>query len=91
MTVKRLRGSQLCKLREQWFHEHPLCVLCLKADRITAATELDHIVPLHKHGKDDDSNRQGLCRECHLKKSKQERGHTYIRRVTVGVDGWPES
>lgn len=53
------------------------------------ATQRDHIVPLHKGGEESDDNVQGLCDECHLAKSKLERGHTYKPKRVIGPDGYP--
>lgn len=85
----RIRGTTLQNIRREHFRRHPLCVKCLehKPPRITPAVELDHIKPLHQGGEDVPENRQGLCAECHLEKSKRERGHTYLPRI--GPDGWP--
>lgn len=47
--------------------EQPLCACCAAADRVTAATEVDHI--------DEDAqnnareNLQGLCKPCHSRKT----------------------
>lgn len=41
--------------------------------RNLAAQELDHIVPLHQGGNDDDANLQMLCAEpCHRIKTEKE-------------------
>lgn len=79
---KRIRGTTLQNIRAAHFARYPLCVHCLAEtpERTTLATELDHIVPLHQGGvdsKDPFVNRQGLCHDCHERKSKQERGHEY--------------
>ena len=66
---------------------NPLCVECQQTGKVVPATEVDHIVPLHKGGTDDASNLQGLCAEHHANKTQRERGHTPRRRI--GVDGWP--
>lgn len=58
-----------------WFAIHPLCVRCDAAGRITAATELDHILPLYKGGADDETNLQGLCEQCHKDKTAEDMGH----------------
>ena len=34
--------------------------------------EADHIIPLHLGGKDNDDNRQWLCKQCHKLKSDKE-------------------
>lgn len=71
-TVQRITGSRLQKIRREHFERGPLCVECAKQGITRIWTELDHIVPLHKGGKDVDSNRQGLCTEHHLAKTKQD-------------------
>lgn len=70
---KRITGRKLQEMRAALFREQPLCVLCKNAGRITPATERDHVIPLVEGGKDDDSNVQGLCHDCHEAKSKAER------------------
>lgn len=70
--TQRITGSKLQAIRARWLSLHPLCVDCEKLGRVTAARELDHIVPLHLGGQDNDSNRQGLCVECHKVKTRQE-------------------
>ena len=65
-----------------WIHEcerqgigHALCVSCEKKGRITLATDVDHITPISKGGdKEDFDNMQALCKSCHAKKSRTERG-----------------
>jgi 5-methylcytosine-specific restriction protein A len=52
--------------------------------KVELARELDHIVPLFKGGTDDEDNLQGLCIECHKKKTKADLN----LRVSVGTDGW---
>lgn len=52
--------------------EHPLCIHCQQEGRVTEATELDHIVPLHLGGADDESNFQSLCHDCHAAKTADE-------------------
>ena len=48
-----------------------LCQSCLP-DRVTVATDVDHIVPLHLGGGDNEENLQSLCRECHDEKTIRE-------------------
>lgn len=91
----RIRGRTLQKIRDQWLRAHPLCEHCLAADpsRVTAATELDHIVALVNGGpdfdRDDGKNRQSMCTDHHLAKTAADLGHTYTPRQTIGADGWP--
>ncbi len=86
-TDKRLRGRKLQDRRRRWFDLNPLCVRCQAKGRVTVATELDHIVPLFKQGKDDESNVQGLCFECHEAKTAEDIGYRLAERI--GADGWP--
>lgn len=88
MKTKRIRGTTLQNIRKAHFHKHPLCVMCMDQQRVTIAQELDHIIPLHKGGTDTEDNRQSLCQEHHLEKSKRERGHAYKPRQTIGIDGY---
>lgn len=73
---RRMRGYRLQQERARWFALHPLCVECERQGRITLAEELDHITPLHAGGldfdRDNDRNRQGLCKPCHAAKTARE-------------------
>lgn len=83
----RDKTAAAARRRLRHLRENPLCVECLKLGRTRVAVELDHVVPLHKGGSNDDDNLQGLCRPCHSAKSAQERG--FKPRVEIGLDGWP--
>lgn len=85
--VERERGRTNQRRRERYFRQHPLCVRCEQAGRIRAATQLDHVVALVNGGTNDDSNRQGLCDDCHKAKTAEDLGHQPKRRF--GPDGWP--
>lgn len=53
---------------------NPLCVYCLKDNRITPATVVDHIIP-HKGDKVifwQHGNHQALCKQCHDSTKKRE-------------------
>lgn len=85
----RQRGytRQWDKARLQHLNEHPLCVICSAAGRITQATEVDHIKAHHGDMALfwDVTNWQSLCRPCHEGKSSAEQtGHG-----STGIDGWP--
>jgi len=59
-------GAQLVKVLE----EEPLCRMCMKEGKITAAQMVDHIKPRSKGGADfERSNLQPLCNKCHAKKT----------------------
>ena len=60
------------RTRSAWLSAHPLCKHCVAEGRVTAATEVDHVVPLHQGGADDESNFQSLCNDCHKAKTAQE-------------------
>lgn len=52
-----------------------LCQVCHEANRIKAATEVDHIVPKSAGGSDSPQNLQAICKECHqLKTHREARG-----------------
>lgn len=72
----KLYSRQWEKARRQFLLEHPLCVACEKQGIVTAATEVDHIVP-HRGDREvfwDQSQWQALCRSCHSRKTVLEDG-----------------
>lgn len=73
----RIRGRRLQAIRARMLHLHPLCCMCkaMTPPRITASTEIDHIIPLCQGGTDTDDNRQALCTTCHAAKTAQEATH----------------
>lgn len=85
-ATPRQRGRGWLTRRAQWLSLHPLCAHCERSGRVTLAAEVDHVVPLHKGGADDDSNFQSLCVECHKVKTAADAGR--VRRV-IGLDGYP--
>jgi 5-methylcytosine-specific restriction protein A len=72
MHTFRLRGRGLQKRNAAWLARHPLCVSCERKGDIREAAEVDHIIPLHLGGRDDESNLQGLCIDCHKEKTSTE-------------------
>lgn len=60
------------KIRAAVLREQPLCVECLGAGVVTAANEVDHIVPLSQGGTNEWDNLQPLCKSCHSKKTRRE-------------------
>ena len=89
--TRRRRGRYLMAVRARMMWDNPLCSgpdsECEKAGRIRAWTQIDHIKPLGKGGDDVQSNRQGLCDECHAAKTRRDMGHKPM--VAIGRDGYP--
>lgn len=57
--------------RDRFLKANPLCVHCIKVNKIVKATVIDHIVP-HRGNKNllwDENNWQALCKKCHDKKT----------------------
>ncbi|MEY8001598.1 HNH endonuclease signature motif containing protein [Clostridium sp. Mt-5] len=68
---KRGYNTRWNKARKTYLTNHPLCVECMKEDKVTPATVVDHIKP---HRGDmklfwDVSNWQSLCKIHHDKKT----------------------
>ncbi len=59
-------------MRAQVLSEEPLCMACRAQDRVSAATEVDHIVPIAEGGTDERENLQGLCSGCHAANTARE-------------------
>lgn len=76
-------------LRKAQLTAEPLCRMCARLGRVTAATVADHVTP-HKGDEAlffDRTNLQSLCKPCHDgAKQREERGRPL---VAVGADGWP--
>lgn len=67
--------AQWKKVRRQQLIREPLCRECMKDNKITQATVVDHITPRSKGGADyDDDNLQSLCKRCHDRKTARENG-----------------
>lgn len=49
-----------------------LCQPCLRAGRVTPATEVDHIINLEAGGTDADANLEAICYPCHKPKTARE-------------------
>ena len=69
--TERGYDSRWQKARLLYLSEHPLCVMCLAHDTVTAGTTVDHVIP-HKGNQElfwNESNWQTLCTSCHSKKT----------------------
>jgi 5-methylcytosine-specific restriction protein A len=65
-------GSAWVQLRARVLAREPLCRICRAAGRAVIAATVDHIVPKHLGGTDDESNLQPLCWPCHRAKTARE-------------------
>ena len=60
------RYGRACKrIRDRYIKSHPLCEECEKQDKLAAAEEVHHIIPLSKCGGNEKSNLMSLCKSCH--------------------------
>jgi 5-methylcytosine-specific restriction protein A len=81
--TKRIRGRKLQYIRMLVMMQSPWCAKCKRR----AWTELDHIKPLSAGGDYSPENLQGLCAECHRKKTAAD--FNYKVPMRVGPDGYP--
>lgn len=65
-------GWEWDQRRARILKSEPLCRQCRKDGRAVVATTVDHIVPKHKGGGDEDTNLQPLCNPCHKAKTARE-------------------
>lgn len=65
-------------LRHRYLKAHPTCVQCGQP-----ATDVDHITPRRQGGTDEWSNLQGLCRECHSRKTALHDGRWDGKRASA--------
>lgn len=81
-------GSAWNKLRTiVMMRDFQICQPCTRNNRVTLATEVDHIIPKAKGGTDDLSNLQAICEDCHKKKTNKDKGFKF--KQPIGKDGWP--
>lgn len=62
-SSKRSYGTGWQKIRSRALKRHPLCHCG------APATQVDHIIPKRRGGKDIMKNLQGLCGRCHSRKT----------------------
>jgi len=72
-SSERKTGTTGVNLRKKRRKAHPLCADCLKRGLVEKTTQIDHIKPLMSGGTDTDDNVQGLCDDCHARKTRRER------------------
>lgn len=64
---QHLYGHRWRQRRAQFLRLHPLCVICERHGRLSAARVVDHVIP-HRGDEQlfwDESNWQSLCKTCH--------------------------
>lgn len=66
-AAQRGYGRAWQRARGEWLAAHPECVACG-----SAASLVDHRVPLSAGGPDHPSNFQSMCQPCHASKTKRE-------------------
>jgi 5-methylcytosine-specific restriction enzyme A len=79
---KQAYGVQWRRARKRYLAEHPLCVMCLKEEKVVPATVVDHVIA-HKGDMGlfwDKNNWQALCKRCHDTKTAKVDGR-WKRRV----------
>ncbi len=63
--------SKWYKFRSYYLNNHPLCVFCSAENKLTEATEVDHIQSLKDRPelKYQEQNLRALCKSCHSKRT----------------------
>lgn len=75
-------GTEWIKRREYILaRDEMLCQPCLAKNKLTKATEVDHIIPKAQGGTDDESNLQSICEDCHRDKTILDRGQKPRPRI----------
>lgn len=94
--IPRLRGRAAVAQRKRRLERtNRLCERCLGigrwkgkgSGRVSAATVVNHIVPLAHGGSDEDENTENLCSPCDKIVTAVQFG--YRQRLAIGKDGWP--
>lgn len=82
-TAERGYGGRWQRYRLVFLERNPLCVMCQKLGKVTAATVVDHIVD-HRGDQtlfwDSAGNWQPLCKPCHSAKTAADGGVGAARR-----------
>lgn len=73
-AIQKLYGGAWPRIRARFLAEHPLCAVCQKEGRVTAAVEVHHVLPLSQGGTHDEDNLMALCKACHSRITAREGG-----------------
>lgn len=95
--MKRIYNTkQWRQLRKLYLSLHPICEVCRKMERVTAASQVDHVQAIEEGGAAFDmSNLMALCQRHHSRKTVlRDRGfgHQASKKPLIpgcGVDGRP--
>ena len=60
-------NSHWRRIRSNFLKINPFCKECYKNNKLTAANEVHHIIPVYEGGTDDYDNLMALCKSCHSK------------------------
>ncbi|QRQ99703.1 HNH endonuclease signature motif containing protein [Dyadobacter sandarakinus] len=74
-AVRKIRDSRRWRdeVRPAQLRRKPECQECERQDRLTLATQVDHIIPLEQGGAAfEPDNLQSLCKRCHDAKTAVE-------------------
>ena len=72
-VMTKINTRRWKRVRQVVLSFEPLCRICMSHGRVTAASEVDHIVPRSEGGDlYDRSNLQPLCQPCHFDKTARE-------------------
>ena len=81
---KMIHTARWLRLRRDKLSAHPICEMCEEEGRVTAATEVHHIVPVEEaltRGEKeklmfDGNNLKALCHDCHVQVHKELGSHS---------------
>lgn len=65
--AKKRYGYKWRKIRAAFLAANPLCEMCKRQGKYTAANEVHHVKPLADGGTNDFENLMALCKSCHSK------------------------
>lgn len=72
-TTQRGYGHAWRQLRRQILvRDRHLCQSCLRAQRTSVASDVDHVRPRSQGGTDEPANLEAICKACHQAKSSRE-------------------
>lgn len=87
---KRYKTAQWRATREAVLYRDPTCVWCLPCGKLTASTEVDHVIPAQRLDDDthfyDQTNLVGSCRSCNARRASYEAKGVYFETVEEWQD-----